>query len=50
MADERTEISTGALARWAVVALLLLAAVGLFLAWAPGAPVVLTPQGLEVGE
>ena len=50
MADERTEISTGALARWAVVALLLLAAVGVFLAWAPNAPVVLAPPGLEVGK
>ena len=49
MADERTEISTRALARWAAVAVLLLAAVGVFLAWAPGAPVVLAPQGLEVG-
>lgn len=48
MADERTEISTGAVVRWAVVGVLLLAAVGVFLAWAPEAPVVLAPQGLEV--
>jgi hypothetical protein len=50
MADERTEISTGALARWAVVGVLLLAAIGAFFAWAPGGPVILAPQGVELGE
>lgn len=50
MADERTEISTAALARWAVVGALLLAAVGAYLAWAPDASVVLAPQGLESGR
>ncbi len=47
MADDRTELSNGALARWVVVGGLLLAALGAFLAWAPDAPVVLAPQGLE---
>ena len=44
MADERTEISTGGLVRWALVGLLLLAALGAFFAWGPRTPAVLAPH------
>jgi hypothetical protein len=47
MADERTEIGSGALARWLVAGVLLLAGVGACLLWASSTPVVLAPQGLE---
>jgi hypothetical protein len=44
MGDERTEISTGGLVRWALVGAILLAAVGAFFAWAPHTPAVLAPH------
>lgn len=47
MADERTEISPGVLARWALVGALLLGAVGAYFAWAPGIPPMLAPPALE---
>lgn len=50
MADERTELRTADLARWALVGAVILAAVGAFFAWAPRIPVVLAPHGLEAGR
>ena len=50
MADERTEMSIRALVRWAAIAVLCLAALGAFFAWAPGSAVVLAPQALEAAE
>ncbi|HJS47581.1 MAG TPA: hypothetical protein VJ773_06315 [Gemmatimonadales bacterium] len=43
MADERTEISAPDLARWAVVGVVFLAALGAYFALAPRTPPVLAP-------
>ena len=47
MADERTELGTSEMARWAILAVLVAAGLVLYFAVGVDAPVLLRPTGLE---